>query len=240
MTPNEMQITQPDISRVADEFELLDELLILPGASVLELGCGKAEKTRQVAQKADSVLALEVDTLQLARNQAADVPANVRFAFGGAEAIPAADASFDIVMMFKSLHHVPTGLMDDALAEIYRVLKPNGVAYFSEPVYAGDFNDILRLFHDEKAVRDAAFAAVKKAVSSGKLTLLKQTFFLQPMHFADFSQFEDRILNVTHTDHQLTPELIEAIRSAFNRHMTPEGAVFHMPIRIDLLTKNLV
>lgn len=240
MTPNEMQITQPDISRVADEFELLDELLILPGASVLELGCGKADKTRQVAQKAASVLALEVDTLQLARNQAADVPANVRFAFGGAEAIPAADASFDIVMMFKSLHHVPTGLMDDALAEIYRVLKPNGVAYFSEPVYAGDFNDILRLFHDEKAVRDAAFAAVKKAVSSGKLTLLKQTFFLQPMHFADFSQFEDRILNVTHTDHQLTPELIEAIRSAFNRHMTPEGAVFHMPIRIDLLTKNLV
>ncbi|OZA10453.1 MAG: SAM-dependent methyltransferase, partial [Hydrogenophilales bacterium 17-62-8] len=152
MTLNEMQITQPDISRVADEFELLDELLILPGASVLELGCGKADKTRQVAQKAASVLALEVDTLQLARNQAADVPANVRFAFGGAEAITAADASFDIVMMFKSLHHVPTGLMDDALAEIYRVLKPNGVAYFSEPIYAGDFNDILRLFHDEKTV----------------------------------------------------------------------------------------
>lgn len=73
----------------------------------------------------------------------------------------------------------------------------------------------------EKALREAAFAAEAKAVSTRRLTLAKQTFFLQPMHFADFSEYEDRILKVTHTDHKLSPD----------------GATFHMPIRVDLFEK---
>jgi len=238
MKPSEMRIADPDVSLVSDERDILNELLSLPGASVLELGCGKADKTRLVAQTAASVLALEVDAIQLAHNQASDAPGNVRFEYGGAEAIPAADGSFDVVMMFKSLHHVPTELMDSALSEIRRVLKTGGLAYISEPVYAGDFNDILRLFHDEKAVRDAAFAAELKAVSTQKLSLVKQTFFLQPMHFEDFSQYEDRILKVTHTDHKLMPERVDTVRTKFNQHMSPDGATFHMPIRVDLFTKD--
>lgn len=232
-----MRISDPAVSRIADEQEIIDDLLSLPGASVLELGCGKADKTRVVARTAASVLALEVDPIQLANNQASDAPGNIRFEYGGAEAIPAADASFDVVMMFKSLHHVPTELMDAALSEISRVLKPGGVAYISEPVYAGDFNEILRMFHDEKAVREAAFAAVTKAVSTHMLSLVKQTFFLQPMRFDDFSQFEERIIKVTHTDHRLSPELLGAVRTKFNQHVSPEGATFHMPIRVDLLKK---
>ena len=237
MNPTRMRISDPNVSRVADEQDVIEELLSLPGTSVLELGCGKADKTRLVAQTAASVLALEVDPIQLANNQAADAPGNVRFEYGGAENIPAADASFDIVLMFKSLHHVPTELMDEALSEIRRVLKPGGLAYISEPVYAGDFNEILRLFHDEKAVRDAAFAAEVKAVSTQKLSLAKQTFFLQPTHFEDFGEYEDRILKVTHTEHRLSPELLDAVRTKFNQHMSPDGATFHMPIRVDLFTK---
>lgn len=238
MSPNEMRISDSGASRVADEQEIINELLSLPGASVLELGCGKADKTRLVAQTAASVLALEVDPIQLANNQASDVPGNVSFEYGGAESIPAADESFDVVMMFKSLHHVPTELMDDALSEIRRVLKTGGVAYISEPVYAGDFNEILRLFHDEEAVREAAFAAEVKAVSTHKLSLVTQTFFLQPVRFEDFSQYENQILKVTHTEHKVSPALLDAVRTKFNQHMSSDGANFHMPIRVDLFTKD--
>src|SRR5512143_691637 len=186
----EMRIANPEAGIVANEADILDELLHLQGATVLELGCGKAEKTRIVAQKAATVRALEVDQTQLAKNlSVTDLP-NVRFAHGGAEKIPAADASCDIVLMFKSLHHVPIPLMDSAFAEIRRVLKPGGVAYISEPVYAGDFNELLKLFHDERVVREAAFAAEQRAVSSGRLALVEQTFFLQPMHFSGFAQYE--------------------------------------------------
>ena len=124
-----------------------------------------------------------------------------------------------------------------ALAEIRRVLKPGGWAYLSEPVFAGEFNDILRLFHDEKTVREAAFAAIQRAVRGGTLELAGQMFFNTPRHFDDFEQFEEQVLKVTHTQHRLSPDVYEAVRVAFMRHMTPQGADFQQPIRVDLLRK---
>lgn len=233
-----MHISNPDVSLIENEGEVIDRLLPLKGATVLELGCGKAEKTRFIAHQAASILALEVDAIQLARNKAITDLSNVRFEHGGAENIPAADATFDLVLMFKSLHHVPEELMDNAFAEIRRVLKPGGMAYISEPVYAGDFNEILRLFHDERSVRESAFAAEKRAVSSGQLALVKQAFFLQAMHFESFDQFEKQVIQVTHTDHRLSSELLKTVRLSFNLHMTPGGADFKMPIRVDLFRKD--
>ena len=182
-------------------------------------------------------LALEVDAIQHARNrQTADLP-NVSLRHGAAEAIPAADSSFDIVMMFKSLHHVPMDKMDLALSEIGRVLKPGGLAWISEPVYAGEFNEILRLFHDENQVREAAFAAIRRSVDEARLSLVKQRFFSTPGHFESFEHFEKRIIQVTHTDHRLSPELHAAVRSQFEKHMTRQGADFSSPLRVDILRK---
>lgn len=232
-----MLIASPEKTPVLDEQEIFGKLP-LEGARILELGCGKAEKTRLLAQKAESVLALEVDEIQLENNrQIADLP-NVTFDRGGAEAIPAKDASFDIVMMFKSLHHVPMDMMDKAFHEIKRVLKPGGYAYISEPVYAGDFNEILKLFHDERLVREAAFEAVKKAASTGLLELVWQEFFATPMHFENFGDYENKVLKVTHTNHNLSPALLAEVREKFEKHMTASGADFLMPIRVDLLRKS--
>ena len=237
MNLTEMHISNPEASLISNEVDIINELLSLKGAKVLELGCGKAEKTRLVAETAASVFALEVDEIQLAQNKTITDMVNVSFEHGGAEKIPADDSSFDFILMFKSLHHVPIELMDDAFAEIHRVLKPGGYVYISEPIYAGDFNEILRLFHDEKIVREAAFAAEKRAASAGQLTLVKQKFFLQPMHFTDISQFEQQVIGVTLTDHKLSAELLEEVRLKFNQHMTANGADFHMPIRVDLFSK---
>lgn len=232
-----MRIADPQVDRLTNEAELLEQLLPLKGAAVIELGCGRAEKTRHVAQFAASVLALEVDEIQLANNLEIDDLPNVRFERGGAERIPAEDASADIVLMFKSLHHVPLELMEQAFAEIRRVLRPGGLAYLSEPVYAGDFNEVLRLFHDERAVREAAFAAVQRAVASGRFALETEQFFLQPMHFDDFDHFARQVIGVTHTNHNLSPDLFERVRASFERHMTADGADFRMPIRVDLLRR---
>jgi ubiquinone/menaquinone biosynthesis C-methylase UbiE len=63
-----------------------------------------------------------------------DLP-NVNFGLSGAQDIPLDDESVDVVFMFKSLHHVPTELMEQSLREIWPVLKPAGLAYISEPVF---------------------------------------------------------------------------------------------------------
>jgi len=139
--------------------------------------------------------------------------------------------------MFKSLHHVPMPHMDRALGEIARVLKPGGLAWISEPVFAGELNEVFRLFHDEQAVREAAFAAIRKAVAAGRLRLEKQLFFNTRSFFENFDQFDRRMIQVTHTDHRLAPDLYRHVKEKFETYMTPDGATFHPPQRVDLLRK---
>jgi len=234
-----MQIEGPQAQSIQTEFEVMTSLLSLSGARVLELGCGAADKTRQIAEHSDvaTIVASEVDQVQHQKNlQIADLP-KVTFKSFGAEAIDEPDASFDIVMMFKSLHHVPVSLLDTALSEIHRVLKPGGVAYISEPVFAGEFNEVIRLFHDESVVRREAFAAVERAVVNGVLELVEERFFRSMLKLESFAQFEQGILNVTHTEHNVTPDLLKQVCEKFESNRSDAGYVFEIPNRVDLLRK---
>jgi ubiquinone/menaquinone biosynthesis C-methylase UbiE len=219
------------------EADIYTSRLPLAGARILELGCGGAEQTRAIARIDPSIriTALEVDAVQHAKNLAAVAIPNIEFKLAGAQAIPEADASFDIVMMFKSLHHVPVDLLDVALREIHRVLKPGGLAYLSEPVFAGPFNDILRLFHDEQTVRQAAFAAVRRAVESGRMRLIEQIFFAAPVQFVDFADFERKIIKATHSEHVLSAATHAEVKSRIEAHAGAHGIQFRAPMRVDLL-----
>ncbi len=244
----QMKIASPESTagieetQICEEADVYGEMLDLKGLDLLDLGCGKALHTRILAERfgARSLLALEVDARQHQENLGGrDLP-NVRFAKGGAQAIPAADTSFDGVFMFKSLHHVPISAMDEAIKEIRRVLRPGGFAYISEPVFAGDYNEILRTFHDEKAVREAAFLAIRRAVAGGVLKLRTQHFFATPVDVKDFAAFEARAINVTHSEHHLGPQQIEAVRLCFERVHDANGGRFLAPIRVDLLHRPAV
>jgi len=234
-----MKIHSPQAYIVATELDIIARTLPLEGARVLELGCGRAWMTRQLAQRFSprSIIATEVDHIQHQKNLLIDDLPAVTFMYGSAEEIGQPDASIDAVIMLKSLHHVPPGLMDKALGEIARVLKPGGLAYISEPVYAGELNTILSLFNDEKEVRQAAFEAVRSAVDGGRFELVEQIFFNAPGYYRDFSHFEDRMLNVTHTQHDIDPTLYQRIKESFMQHMTKDGAHFIKPSRVDLLRK---
>lgn len=222
------------------ESTVYDRMLPLAGARVLELGCGKAEHTRAIARKypGAQILAMEVDRVQHALNLAAEQLPNLRFGEGGAQKIDAPDASFDVVMMFKSLHHVPGELLDAAMAEIARVLVPGGLLYLSEPVFDGEYNHVIRVFHNEQRVRQAAFDAAQRAVASGVFELAEEAFFQSPVVFADFAEFEKRMIGVTHTIHKLTDEQYRETRERFAAYVAKAGAPkFEAPMRVDLLRK---
>jgi ubiquinone/menaquinone biosynthesis C-methylase UbiE len=234
-----MRLKNAAVTDVLDRAEVYRRLLRLADARVLELGCGAAELTRKIATRTPgvSITALEVDRTQHEKNlRIADLP-NVTFRSGGAEAIPAPDASFDIVLMFRSLHHVPVESMDQALREIRRVLRPGGLAYFEEPVFDGEYSEMMRVFHDEQFVREQAFMALERAVSSGLMELVTEMFFLTHKRFRDWAQFEKKVHEETHTEHRLTPEQWDAAKKRFMRAMTPEGALFTVPMRVDLLRR---
>jgi ubiquinone/menaquinone biosynthesis C-methylase UbiE len=234
-----MQIARQDATRTCPEMHIINEQLSLDGKTILELGCGTAELTRIIATAGSErrVLALEVDEMQHAENMKITDLDNVEFALAGAQEIPAAAGSVDLVFMFKSLHHVPESLMAQSFDEIARVLKPGGYAYISEPVFAGEFNEILRLFHDEQKVREAAFNATRSAVESGQFELVDQLFFNTPVHFADFSDFEHKVIGVSHTQHHLSEAVHELVKARFESNMGDTDARFSAPIRVDLLKK---
>lgn len=224
---------------ISSELELINRLLDLDNVSVLELGCGAAEKTRQIAERTNiaSITAVEIDPLQHDKNlQITDLP-KVAFKSYGAEAIDEASDSFDVVMMFKSLHHVPAESMDQAMREIHRVLRPGGRAYFSEPVFDGAFNEIMRLFHDEENVRRLAFEALKRAVDSSLFILEAEFFFDNIIRLKSWEQYQDGILNVTHTDHQLSDDTLAEVKNRFLAHEGQDGFVFEIPNRVDVLMK---
>lgn len=233
-----MQLKSDNITPTCPESDIYESVLHLDGKRILDLGCGNAQKTLAIASRGKDrqLLGLEADAIQHRKNEQLNAP-HVSFQLGEAQQIPSDDNVFDVVFMFKSLHHVPVELMDVALCEIHRVLKPDGIAYISEPIFGGELNAVVRRFHDEEKVRQAAFDAMKRAVDSNKFTLLDEIFFRTTVKFADFGEFEERKINVSFTKHSLDETLKRQVKDEFESHMTPEGASFEIPMRVDLLKK---
>jgi len=223
---------------VDDELDVLAELVPIAGRDIVELGCGAARLARSLlARHPDSrVTGLEVDERQHAKNLASPQP-GLTFVSGGAQAIPFPDASFDVALMLKSLHHVPTPLLAQALDEAARVLRPGGYLYVSEPVYDGPFNALIRLFNDEGVVRAAAQAAIDAALGTGAWTQVAQRFFEMPVSFKDFADFDQRMMRPTFADHRIDDAKLATVGAAFAPHMTADGAHFTRPMHVRVLRK---
>ena len=152
-----------------------------------------------------------------------------------AQQLPFAEASFDGALMLKSLHHVPRELMAQAFSELARVLRPGGWLYVSEPLYEGALNELVRVYNDEQAVRAAAQAAVDAAITGGRWQQEAQVRFDTPAKFADFADFERRMMHPTFADRQVDEATREATRRLFERHMGPDGVHFTRPMHVRLL-----
>jgi len=101
-----------------------------PGISVLELGCGTGYFTRELARSGADIIAIDVSPELLEIAKANCSTPNVRYEIQDAGALSYSDAMFDSVVGSSVLHHLE---IKEALRETYRVLKPTGAIYFTEP-----------------------------------------------------------------------------------------------------------
>lgn len=237
----------PPTPQVSNELDVLAQLLPLQHLArhgtrlaVIELGCGNARLVREMLELglAGNVTAMEVDEHQHAKNL--DAPhQGLDFVWASATDIPAPSASFDLALMLKSLHHVPITGMAKALDEVARVLKPGGWFYVSEPVYAGALNDIVKIFNDEGLVRAAAQTALDDALANpnSPWQALQSYHFDVPVRYAHVGEFEQRMMYPTFADHQITHDVLEAVRAAFAPHCGAGGAKFVRPMHVRLLQK---
>jgi SAM-dependent methyltransferase len=103
------------------------------GKKVLDFGCGSGVATVEIAKFASHVTGIDIspEATRIARANAekAGVAGNTTFAVMDAEALEFAPGSFDIVNVRGVLHHMD---FNAALAQIRRVLAPDGKAIFLE------------------------------------------------------------------------------------------------------------
>lgn len=146
------------------DLAVLDRLVQPNGKDIVDVGCGAGALVRALARLGASVVGVEVSEHQL---EAAVAQDGARYVVGRAEALPLDDASVDLVVFMRSLHHVAPAQMADALREAARVLRPGGHVYVAEPLPEGEFFELVSKVEDEREVRLAAQSAIDQASIAG-------------------------------------------------------------------------
>lgn len=104
------------------------------GKKILEIGCGNGELAVWFALNGAQVSGVDIsdESITVCQRRSAENGTTDRTHFwaGPGEKIPFPDQTFDLVFIAVSLHHL---IVEDALKEIRRVLKPSGWFVAMEP-----------------------------------------------------------------------------------------------------------
>lgn len=95
---------------------------IKPGMSVLDVGCGKGYLLYEFTQAVPGVKVAGIDISRYAIEHAKE-EVKPSLSAHGAESLPFADQSFDLVLSLNTLHNLPNYALHQALKEIERVGK---------------------------------------------------------------------------------------------------------------------
>ena len=106
----------------------VEEVGATEGERILDIGCGRAIDTVELAKRTEKCLGLEISDRMIshARDYVAESGMAVTLVRGVGEQLPFKDDSFDKVMCKGALDHFPHP--EKAIEEIARVLKPQGTA----------------------------------------------------------------------------------------------------------------
>lgn len=112
------------------ESKMLHQFADFAGKQILEVGCGEGRLTWKYAKHVKEVVAFDIehDAIRIARADAAmNASEHVLFFNSSAKHMPLEKESFDIVLTSLSLCCIADEDKLDALSEIQRLLKPNGI-----------------------------------------------------------------------------------------------------------------
>ena len=104
---------------------------VKPGDSVLEVGCGTGTLTLAAKRQAGptgKVFGIDLipGMIELSQRKATQANLDVTFQLGSIEEVPFSANQFDVVMCSFMIFHMSEMVRRKGIAEIYRVLKPQG------------------------------------------------------------------------------------------------------------------
>jgi ubiquinone/menaquinone biosynthesis C-methylase UbiE len=108
-----------------------------PDSSILDLGCGSGDPADIEVASEHRITGVDISRVQIDL-ACKNIPSG-RFIQGDAGTVKFSEASFDAVISFYSLEHIPRREHTNILQRIHHWLRPEGYLLFS--VEAGDYND---------------------------------------------------------------------------------------------------
>jgi glycosyltransferase involved in cell wall biosynthesis/SAM-dependent methyltransferase/uncharacterized coiled-coil protein SlyX len=160
------------------------------GKRVLDIACGEGYGSALLAQRAMSVVGVDIAAEAVAHANAKYKSRNLAFKMGSCAAIPLPDHSVDFVVSFETIEHHDQH--DEMMREIKRVLVPCGVLMISSPdkleysdkpkyknpyhvkeLYRGEFESLLGAYfknHHMSGQRIVYGSAIFSEDSSGSVS----------------------------------------------------------------------
>jgi SAM-dependent methyltransferase len=97
---------------------------------VLEIGCGTGLFTKELVKTGHTIVAIDISDALIRKAEKRIASANVHFISGNAYNTDFPLEHFDFIVGSSSLHHLD---VEKALKEFFRILKPGGKIFFTEP-----------------------------------------------------------------------------------------------------------
>jgi 2-polyprenyl-3-methyl-5-hydroxy-6-metoxy-1,4-benzoquinol methylase len=122
---------------------IMEHLPPLAGLKVLDIGCGLGEASLFFARCGGHVTAVDVSeemvkhTVEAARVGGVEVTGVV----SSAEDLEPGDEKYAVIYMANVLHHLERP--DDAIRKVAKMLEPDGVAFFMEPL---KYNPVINIY----------------------------------------------------------------------------------------------
>jgi hypothetical protein len=221
-----------DLGRTSHLDAVLAAVGPVAGLAIADIGCGEDALDRALAARGAIVTGFDPFMAPAPRQDYGTGSAELVRA--PANALPAPDGVFDLVLFVFSLHHVPAAKLAGALAEARRVLRPGGRLYVAEPLAEGPHQYIVELFHDETAVRAAATAALARHAEP-HFGQRRRLSYSELRRYTDFDDFAARMIaNMRFNGYTEAAVLAPAVRRRFNETAAKHGSEFDQPVRVDL------
>lgn len=221
-----------------NHFDVMTELVPLAGHVALDVGCGEGRFTRMMARAGARVTGIEPGPQQIRRALAQPNAGGESYVEAGAESLPANSGSVDLVVFFNSLHHVPEALMDRALAEAARVLRPGGQLYIAEPLAEGPQFELSQPVNDETDVRSRALEAIGRAGTHG-LEAKSETRYVADGKYASYESWRDNSIAIDPERAARFAAQDAELRRRFEAlgDRQADGWHFPQPVRVNVLHK---
>ncbi|MCJ2131719.1 class I SAM-dependent methyltransferase [Methylobacterium sp. E-045] len=127
---------------------------------VLDIASGEGYGTASLASVAKRVVGVDISMEAVAHANRRYGSENLSFKHGSIATIPADDKSFDLVVCFETLEHI--GDQAKALAELRRVLRPDGLLIISTPNIAAEDGALHEAnpFHEKELTEEELRALI--------------------------------------------------------------------------------